>query len=286
LINDNSRNDHKAAPINFNLTGNTSNFGQDLILNWGLDLHFDGSGDYLELGALDLLKEVATGFTFECWLLIDYSTLVGTRRMSILSAYRTIVGGEHLISIEVTEERRIQASINTNGNFMRRTEPLEGEGAWLHLAIVAETNARTTGPSRKPPTMTIYLNGEEADLEDDLGTLPSNLVNSDTSNLGYFLGYNTAGAPRYYHGNIKEIRLWTGPRTQEQIEDNMYKRLAGNETDLYAYYNFEGQNIVAKDDNTAITTIEDKSSNSHEATLVGFTKNGETSNFGKNFKIT
>ncbi len=38
---------------------------------------------------------------------------------------------------------------------------------------------------------------------------------------------------------IDELRFWSDARTIQEIRDNMYIELAGTETDLYAYYDFE-----------------------------------------------
>lgn len=42
----------------------------------------------------------------------------------------------------------------------------------------------------------------------------------------------------FFQGEIEEVRVWQRTRTQEQIQDNLFRRLLGEREDLIAYYTF------------------------------------------------
>ncbi|MFN9688384.1 MAG: LamG domain-containing protein, partial [Bacteroidota bacterium] len=82
---------------------------------------------------------------------------------------------------------------------------------------------------------------------------------------------------QYYNGSIDDVRVWNVIRTQTEILDNMNTELLGSETGLVAYYPLN-QGIAAGD-NTAISTVTNKSANALNGTLTNFAKTSATSNF-------
>mgnify|MGYP006267434473 CR=1 FL=1 len=53
-------------------------------------------------------------------------------------------------------------------------------------------------------------------------------------------GYYHEGVPQnLFQGSLEETRIWRVPRTQEQIQDNMFRRLLGERKELLAYYQFD-----------------------------------------------
>lgn len=58
------------------------------------------------------------------------------------------------------------------------------------------------------------------------------------SNYGYFCA-NYNGNRAWFEGDLHEIRIWDDIRTQTEIEDNINKKLTGNETGLVAYYKMD-----------------------------------------------
>ncbi len=63
-----------------------------------------------------------------------------------------------------------------------------------------------------------------------------------------------------FHGQMDEVRLWKGVRTEEQIRENMFKSLTGNEEGLAGLWNFE--------DGSA----NDSTTNAHHGKLMGQAK--------------
>jgi hypothetical protein len=96
-----------------------------------------------------------------------------------------------------------------------------------------------------------------------------------SQNEPFAIGSNNYSQP--FRGSIDDVRVWNVIRTQSQIQGSMNTELAGTETGLVAYYTFN-QGIAAGN-NTAITTITDKTANALNGTLTNFTKTGAISNF-------
>lgn len=53
---------------------------------------------------------------------------------------------------------------------------------------------------------------------------------------GIVIGYSWDAQPKYFKGQIAEVRVWKKARTQTQIQAEMNKTLTGNEPDLLAYW--------------------------------------------------
>jgi hypothetical protein len=52
-------------------------------------------------------------------------------------------------------------------------------------------------------------------------------------------GCKNTGIQETFHGLMDEVRIWKVPRTQEQIHDNLFRRLLSEKEDLIAYYQFD-----------------------------------------------
>jgi len=91
---------------------------------------------------------------------------------------------------------------------------------WYHLALTGATGA----------PLKLYVNGE---LEVTSG---GNIGQVETSTDVFYPGgdYNNAS----YHGLIDELRLWSNVRTANEIRANMHKTLAGTQTNLVGYWQF------------------------------------------------
>lgn len=92
---------------------------------------------------------------------------------------------------------------------------------WTHVALVSQGKNGTF--------MGIYLNGElvKSSPTSNGSTIPLKGLWIGTLNQ-YF-----------YKGKIAEFRIWSQVRTQEQIEENIYKPLTGSEDRLGGYWAFD-----------------------------------------------
>lgn len=94
------------------------------------------------------------------------------------------------------------------------------ENEWNHVAVWWGS----TG-------MKMYINGE---LQLDSDVFNNGIVSSGSNlKIGVQQGEN-----RYFNGIIDEVRIWNTQRTEEQIQENMYKTLNGNETNLVSSWSF------------------------------------------------
>jgi hypothetical protein len=132
---------------------------------------------------------------------------------------------------------------------------------WQHIAVVFNEASNV---------LLFYKNGVQYSI--------STAGCSHSSNVKFALGCSQQGAPgQFYKGSMDDVRIWNVARSQAQIQANMNTELTGTETGLKAYYPFN-QGIAAGD-NTAITTVTDKTTNALNGTLTNFAKTGATSNF-------
>ncbi|MFC0878752.1 LamG-like jellyroll fold domain-containing protein, partial [Saccharicrinis sp. FJH2] len=110
---------------------------------------------------------------------------------------------------------------------------------WTHVAITMDNSGSK-----------LYINGV---LDDESG--PSDTDISTNFRIGGFYGAYW----EVVNGQLDEFSIWSDVRTQEEIRENMYKNLTGNEDNLIAYYSF---------DNSSGTVLQDLSGNGNDGVLT------------------
>lgn len=91
-------------------------------------------------------------------------------------------------------------------------------------------------PEFNASRLTLYRNGETVATEFiNASSFP---VDKDQFTLGA-LGNNTV--QNFFQGEMEEVRVWRMPRTQEQVQDNLFTRLLGEKEELIAYYTFDAE---------------------------------------------
>ncbi len=152
-----------------------------------------------------------------------------------------------------------------SGNFAQVQDNVAlATNTWYHVALSYDASTST---------LKLYKNGVL--LSTNTSVQP---VSGSRVYLGSFNGDNGL------QGALDEVRIWNKALTQTEIQTRMNDELSGTEPGLVAYYNFNQG--VAGGNNTAITTVTDKSSNANNGTLANFTLNGSTSNFIANTNQT
>src|SRR5262245_21703743 len=103
---------------------------------------------------------------------------------------------------------------------------------WCHIAVV-------TGPGG----VHLYLNGMLMATNDYTGSF------STLGGTNNFLGMqNFSATPTgSYRGQMDEVRVWVVERRQEEIRENMFRRLTGREPGLLALWNFDRGDTVGND---------------------------------------
>jgi hypothetical protein len=211
-------------------------------------LNFDGSNDFVNLGtAVSTGLNGTTALTLEAWI-----------NPSVLNGWNNIItdydGAYHKFLLRVRNSNNIQFVLN--GTFLNApfTVPLN---SWTHIAAVYDG-----------ANMYVYANGNLIASQAATVSLP---VTSNQVNIGSRIGANTEN----FTGNIDEIRVWNIARTAEQINGSKNCELAGTETGILAYYNFNQGTAAAN--NASETTL--NAVTGTNGTLTNFLLNGATSNW-------
>lgn len=136
----------------------------------------------------------------------------------------TIMGCEGVMILRIGDSPTVASNqVQVAGKVDFLGPKLEA-GKWYHIALVCD------GPKG---TATIYLNGEKAS-EAGLAAMPETLVTgTEGFSVGLVPGFKWGERP--FYGMMSEVRLWTVPRTANQIKENMLSVDPTSEG-LLAYY--------------------------------------------------
>jgi hypothetical protein len=225
-------------------------------------LNFDGTDDYVTCGDIDAI-DGATTLTIETWIYPESFVLYATPISKTADV-------SNCVGIQYRNTSGNIAMFARDGNSIPRattTSNVLTLNTWTHVAFVYDGTQATNTDRIK-----CYINGSEVALS-FLGTIPTQL---DDNSADFLLG-SFMPASSHFDGSLDEVRIWSTARSEAEIQSLMNSELCGSETGLIAYYNFyQG---TAGGDNSAITTLEDKTANNNDGTLTNFTKTGASSNF-------
>lgn len=212
-------------------------------------LDFDGADDYISLPPAVYFNG---DFTIECWVyprsfgnwarIIDFGNGAGSN--NVLLSYTYGASGAPGFYVE--------------GNQFAATQTLP-LNQWSHIA------ATLSGT-----TATIYINGVAAGTS--IFSAPANVTRNNC-----YIGKSNWNGDAYADAVFDELRIWNIARTESEIQSSMNTELAGNESGLVAYYNFNQG--VAGGVNTSITSLTDKTINAGNGTLFNFTLSGTSGNW-------
>ncbi|MDE1463460.1 LamG-like jellyroll fold domain-containing protein [Spartinivicinus poritis] len=145
-------------------------------------------------------------------------------------------------ALEASQAGREVQNLGNNG-LIAHWKFEEGDGS-IAEDSVSNNHARPDNNSvvkwvRSPDSdasyIKLYVNGDEVtDVTEEASSQIHN---------GFYIGRRTddhgAEDIHYYKGVLDELRLWKTARTEEEIQDNMFRRLLGERDDLLAYYTFD-----------------------------------------------
>lgn len=224
-------------------------------------LNFDGVNDKVTIPHTSELQLPNT-FTLEAWVYVDPS-MTSSSRWGIVSKNVWISGGSSTnglgygLDIEYGKPRLVIGRNDGAWADAAATSNIT-TGTWVHVAGTYDgSNAR------------LYINGVLTKT-----TATSNFWNNNGAALtiGSWPGEN-----KFFKGNIDEVRVWNVTRTASEILQNKDIELAGNETGLVSYYNFN--HGTPSGTNSAITTLTDNATTASNGTLNSFGLTGATSNW-------
>lgn len=223
----------------------------------GNALSFSGtinSADYVNCGNSSKLN-ITSSMTVELWIKPsrDMGGVGGWDRL-VHKNYQTgyFFGGS------LNNTNALSIVLNNNQFVMISPTNTVVVGEWQHVAFVVDDVANMAY---------IYRNGNLVSSQSWTGTIPGDPSSS--------LTLSQSSEP--FGGAMDDVRIWNTVRTQDQIRGNMNVELNGSEAGLVAYYTFNQG--TADSNNSAITTVIDKTANPSNGTLTSFTKNGSSSNF-------
>jgi len=189
----------------------------------------------LPLGILDGL----TNLTVESWVRWDQS---GSWLAFIRFGHPTENHKLALFTTDVPGTLRLTIDDNRSGWTGQNIDVPDviQVGKWIHVAAVIT-----------PQGAQLYINGRLAGNNADLNL--SLLETNADNHLG------DGG----FIGEVEELRLWKTARTEQQISENLFKKLAGTEEGLLALWNFDA---------TDGTTVIDAGPNHFNGTLQGYAR--------------
>ena len=251
------------SAISFPYThGQTANF--TLYAQWtappGNALHFDGVNDNAITTTLDLDNSVVPVTTWEAWVYPttndgEYRMIMGVEDWGC-DRFVAINSGNFVVGIGTDLCLWLPAAIDLN--------------QWQHIAVVYDEAAGIAKFYKNGVEYTSSLSGHSAAVKFGIGCSQHD-------------GDGPAGATQFFEGSIDEVRVWEVARTQNQIQSAMYNELAGNETNLLAYYNFNQG--TASGSNSSVTTLTDITGNGYNAPLSNFALSGSTSNWVESYAM-
>ncbi len=206
-------------------------------------LDLDGTNSYVELPEKLFTNEV---ITMEGW--VKWRAFGAYSRFFEFSDAALMIG---VLNYAESADLEVQRVLNPEyaGQLLDMAPDHLVPGQWQHLAVVAGTNF-----------VKLYSNGELVALSDTTNTWTP----GRQPVLKNFLGRSVVkevqvGAAENpdFNGQIAEVRLWAGERTEEQIRTKLFSRLTGREPGLLALWNF------------ADGTARDASHNGRDGILVG-----------------
>jgi len=179
-------------------------------------LKFDGQDDFLTLPALALGTQPY--LTWEAWVRPD--------RLSGLSPLWEQNDGAFQVA---WDGNQLQVTVVGNAPAVQRFDYGFDQTEWAHVALVY---------SSPHQVIQLFVDGAL------VATQAYTTANPLTITAAY-MG-ETGMSDAHYQGLLKEVRLWTQPRSVEAINAYRFRRLAGDEPFLHGYWplNEEGETVA------------------------------------------
>ncbi|MEQ9376203.1 MAG: LamG-like jellyroll fold domain-containing protein [Imperialibacter sp.] len=236
----------------------------------GNSLSFDGVDDYVDLGDPDYSGLGA--FTVEAWIKPSYiPSGPGDETMTIIGKGATSVEGTTTFAIvlEGSDSGGELFGLVDNGSTIEVARFDGGNGfdlfpdEWRHVAMTWIAD----GP------VTLFVDGVEVDATANLSG-PLNVVSEHL-----LLGSGTDINEINYEGEIDEVRIWNYRRSDIDLQAEMFNTIDGGEEGLLANYRFDQGIAGANNADPAIEFLPDRTPNTSDGELIGFTLMGPTSNW-------
>ena len=155
--------------------------------------------------------------------------------------------------------------LTTSGQYPMSSPRKMQLNAWNHLAVTYDKDGGAQN-------FRMYLNGQLVTSTTSVGEIVS-------PDVKWIIGaFKDSYYRESFEGQMDELRFWNVARTPEQINQNLYSKLNGNEAGLVAYYNF---NEISPDGQ-----VDDVTNNDHQGYLIYYeeSKPGTIKDIGVRFE--
>ncbi len=207
-------------------------------------LHLDGDGDYVSLPNIIINHNE---FTIEAWAKMDGVGGGNFNSSTIFQQRDDMTDDYHSAVLLFADRPAFNVSsfyIRTNTSVANICESdVQQFGSWHHYAGVTTLDM-----------VYYYIDG----------ILVDSVENNETGSYAYSIDYIDIGRHRYnqinqgfFWGDLDEIRIWSTPRTENEIQNNMFSSIDENTIGLLAYWDFNNQ------------TTDDISGNGHNGVPMG-----------------
>ncbi len=177
-------------------------------------VQFDGVDDYISVAANNPLK-ITEDLTLEAWIYMDRNDVM----------HRILNSGSHIYDLKVFSGGDVAFFHNVGGSsdFVKTFDTNLQAGRWYHLALVRTASTRS---------LSLYVNGRLFQAVDQAYT--GSVVTTGDGSLYFGCMENHNG--EFWHGRLRDIRIWNAARSASSIQMGMNYRYAGNETNLVGYW--------------------------------------------------
>lgn len=230
----------------------------------GNSLDFDGTNDGVNLGG-QLIN--ASSLTIEAW--VNGSSFTNSGRFNRIVAlnYDTYTS-DNPFTLFVDASGQIGYVFGTGDATNDAQVPLSFSptlsiNTWYHVALTFDGS-----------TKSLYIDGILQGTVSNAGTFTN--TNSEPLLIGDFdIATSDNGE---WEGQIDEVRIWSDVRTEQELRDNMNRKLdVADESNLLGYYQFNTG--IAGSTNTGVDVLTDRSGNGNSGTLSNFALSGTSSNW-------
>ena len=196
-----------------------------VLVNNPAALTFDGVNDYGTTSGFTLNNNAS--FSWEFWSYRDGTSFDLALGQGASASDQGLHIGYRGVNISDNPNVFVFGFWGNDLNYTSGTDV----GQWVHWAGTYD------GTSNQ---RILYKNGAQVATDTSTGDY--------TGSGNLFVGNWTSGSWALFDGKLDDMRLWSDVRTGTEISENYTRQLAGNETDLLAYWRFdEGTGTTAYD---------------------------------------
>ena len=190
-------------------------------------MEFSGVNNYVDLG--DIYDDLYPPFTISAWIFLDESAqgwapIFASQDNAAVYKGTVFLVSKDKIGIEYGDGRGWN-----NPQFRRSIGATVGDitNQWMHV----------TGIIRGATDMDLFINGINVSGSYS-GSTPYPMVNrkGDVAKIGAWYSNHQRF---WFNGKIDELRMWNYSRSEEEIRNDMCKKLQGTEPGLIGYWRFD-----------------------------------------------